>query len=332
MSESPLPAANAPALHVRFDETVPILEIPPALAFDQLRLWVRDALPERLPDLNGRTCRLDFGERELQLFDLRRLIHLLRDEFSIDISGLYVRAEAIQRYAERELKLKLFPTDDVVPVAFTLPVAPEPTDDDLEHDADAHEDADSSADALTEIDGDAVSEDSATEVDADDELEGDSDEDDDQPLARLKLPTDLEPGDLELPTPAFVENIAEDLASEAPRRNAPDHGRRTFTVHRTLRSGAVVRFDGDLIVFGDVNPGANVIATGNVVVLGALKGMAHAGASGDETRSILAFDFRPTQVRIGKKIAMPPSNRSDRPELVVVRHDEIVIEPYQGRI
>ena len=326
MSESPLPSANAPALHVRFDETVPVLEIPPSLAFEQLRTWVRESLPERLPDLNGRTCRLDFGERELQLFDLRRLIHLLRDEFSVDISGLYVRAEAIQRYAERELKLKLFPTDDVVPAAFTLPVAVEPTDDDLEHDADVHDDAPHAAEAATEVDpGNDVDQDSATEIDADLDLD---DDDADDAAPRITLPTDLEPGDIAHAPPGFIE----DLASEAPRRNAPDHGRRTFTVHRTLRSGAVVRFDGDLIVFGDVNPGANVIATGNVVVLGALKGMAHAGASGDVTRSILAFDFRPTQVRIGRKIAMPPSNRSDRPELVVVRHDEIVIEPYQGRI
>jgi septum site-determining protein MinC len=148
-------------------------------------------------------------------------------------------------------------------------------------------------------------------------------------LDQVQLPHDLSPADLGEPEPSASD--LEELSFEAPRRLAPESGARTLTVHRTLRSGAVVRFDGDIIVFGDVNPGANVIASGNVVVLGALKGMAHAGAQGDEGTSILAFDFRPTQVRIGRKIAMPPTAHKAVPELVVVRNGDIVVEPYRGR-
>jgi septum site-determining protein MinC len=120
-------------------------------------------------------------------------------------------------------------------------------------------------------------------------------------------------------------------APESDRENE----RRTTTLHRTLRSGAVVRFDGDLYVFGDVNPGAQVIATGNIIVLGALKGVAHAGAAGDESTFIMAFDLRPTQIRIGRKIAVPPPRRSSTPpppELATVCDGQIVIEAYRGKI
>lgn len=290
------PVSDAGALRVRFEEAVPVLEIPDDLEFEALRTRVRAVLPDHLSDINGRASRLDLGERSLQLFDLRRLIHLLRDEFSVDVTGLYVRPEAIHRYAERELKLKLFPVDA------TLAPHEEPLTDEVEA-------------ALVE-------------------------EESEEDLEELSLPSDLsaadlDEDDLDEPDEPAHEVVAPaalaELATEAPRRNAPDQGSRTLTVHKTLRSGAVVRFDGDIIVFGDVNPGANVIATGKVVVLGALKGMAHAGALGDEDMTILAFDFRPTQVRIGRKIAMPPKGRKSTPELVVVRDDEIVIEPYTGR-
>ncbi|MCB9667962.1 MAG: hypothetical protein H6734_00650 [Alphaproteobacteria bacterium] len=300
MSDHPVSDAGAPALRVRFEEAIPVVEIPASLAFEELRALVRSTLPAHLPDINGRASRLDIGDRTLQLFDLRRLIHLLRDEFSVDVTGLYVRPEVIHRYAERELKLKLFPIDA------SAPVHEEPLTDEVEA-------------ALAEPE---------------------PEEEQDAPAAPA-LPSDLtasdlDEDDLELPAPTPVSEVVDpaaldELACEAPRRTAPDQGSRTLTIHRTLRSGAVVRFDGDVIVFGDVNPGANVIATGKVVVLGALKGMAHAGALGDEDMTILAFDFRPTQVRIGRKIAIPPKSHKSVPELVVVRDDEIVIEPYTGR-
>jgi septum site-determining protein MinC len=117
--------------------------------------------------------------------------------------------------------------------------------------------------------------------------------------------------------------------------NPAETERRSCTLHRTLRSGAVVRFDGDLYVFGDVNPGAQVVATGNIMVLGALKGLAHAGAAGDEGSFILAFDLRPTQLRIGRKIAVPPPRRATTPppsELATVQDGQIVIETYRGRV
>jgi len=70
-----------------------------------------------------------------------------------------------------------------------------------------------------------------------------------------------------------------------------------------LRSGQTIRFDGSVVLLGDVNPGGEVIAEGNITVLGALKGMAHAGASGNETCFVAALKFQPTQLRIANLIA-----------------------------
>lgn len=72
-----------------------------------------------------------------------------------------------------------------------------------------------------------------------------------------------------------------------------------------LRSGQVAEFDTSVIILGDVNPGAKVISRGNIVVLGALKGMAAAGMSGNRNAFVLAWKMMPTQIRIGDYIARP---------------------------
>jgi septum formation inhibitor MinC len=315
-------AAVVPAtpLEIRIDRSVPVLVIPEELDLETLRAWVRDRLPEHSATIGGRASRLDFGGRDINLFDLRRLVHLLRQEFSIDITGLYVRPEAIHRYAERELKLKLFP----VALAPERAPASEPTEPPLEADVELGETDLSEAETEEFVDGEpVVGDDAAPNVEP--VLEDDSDVPEPRTLGRVRIPHDLQPEDVAPPTPPSVA---------IPVR-AEEGGRRSQTVRRTLRSGASVRFDGDLYIFGDVNPGAHVVATGNIVVLGTLKGMAHAGAAGAEDAFILAFDLRPTQVRIARKIAIPPERDSQSgfvPEIATVRDEQIVIEPYRGRI
>lgn len=67
----------------------------------------------------------------------------------------------------------------------------------------------------------------------------------------------------------------------------------------TLRSGQVLESEGSIVILGDVNPGAKVIAVGNVIVLGSLKGTACAGITGNERSFIAALEMEPTQLRIG---------------------------------
>lgn len=77
----------------------------------------------------------------------------------------------------------------------------------------------------------------------------------------------------------------------------------------TLRSGQVLETESSIIILGDVNPGATVISTGNIVVLGSLYGVAYAGGNGNSKAFVVAFDMCATQIRIGDVMA----RSSDKP-------------------
>lgn len=80
----------------------------------------------------------------------------------------------------------------------------------------------------------------------------------------------------------------------------------------TLRSGQSLESDSSVVVVGDVNPGATVMAKGNVVILGCAKGYVYAGTDGDEKSFIAALDMQPMQVRIGNMIARCSDEEKDR--------------------
>ncbi len=311
--------AQAPqTLQVRQEGSVHIVEIPDDMDFGALREWIRGQMPEHQAALGGRTARLHLGNRPIQLFDIRRLLHLFRDEYQVDITGLYVTGEAIHSYAERELKLKLFPLADE-PVEET-PEADAPEgdlalpglaealavfEDDDEEDSEAPAElspADDASEAATDEDAPAI----ATELGFDLEL--------DEPRVALRRRP--------IPTPDIPE---EDEGSDSEPK--------TMILKRTLRSGVSIKFDGNVHIFGDVNPGAQITAAGHVVVMGKLKGMVHAGAQGTDDAFILALELKPTQLRIGKQIAIAqPGSGGAIPEIAVLSGDQIVIEPYRGRI
>lgn len=105
-------------------------------------------------------------------------------------------------------------------------------------------------------------------------------------------------------------------------------GERTLVRRGPLRSGQVIRYRGNVVILGDVNPGAQVVATGDVIVLGALRGLAHAGADGSRTAVVAALRLCPTQLRIADLIRRSPEGDRGRPqpELARVRDGEIVVE------
>jgi septum site-determining protein MinC len=74
----------------------------------------------------------------------------------------------------------------------------------------------------------------------------------------------------------------------------------------TLRSGGDVRHDGTVIILGDLNPGSSVVADGDILVWGRLRGVAHAGAKGNARCLIMALQMEPTQVRIADFVARAP--------------------------
>ncbi|MGD8821640.1 MAG: septum site-determining protein MinC [Anaerolineales bacterium] len=106
-------------------------------------------------------------------------------------------------------------------------------------------------------------------------------------------------------------------------------GEEAIFLARTIRSGHSIHFPGHVTILGDVNPGAEIIAGGNIVVWGRLRGTVHAGASGDESCMICALDLAPTQLRIAGHIAISPTKKGrQQPEIAIVRQDQIVAETW----
>lgn len=104
-------------------------------------------------------------------------------------------------------------------------------------------------------------------------------------------------------------------------------------VRRTLRAGQQIRHPGSVVVLGDVNPGASVVAGEDIVVVGQLRGFAHAGATGDESATIVAFRLRPSQIRIADHIARSPDSggaEPDQPEVASVVDGALVIRPFRS--
>lgn len=96
----------------------------------------------------------------------------------------------------------------------------------------------------------------------------------------------------------------------------------------TLRSGQEILHDGDLVVLGDVNVGGRVVATGDVLVVGALRGLAWAGAEGDEQAIIFAQQLLPMQVRIAGAIAQGSGTEPAQPEYAHLEQGQIVVDPW----
>lgn len=103
----------------------------------------------------------------------------------------------------------------------------------------------------------------------------------------------------------------------------------TKFVGHTLRAGQSVEFDGDIIVSGDINPGAEVVCSGNIFIFGALRGRAWAGAKGNKESFIVALDFEPVQLRIADRIAISPGvsnlKREQKPQKAFIEGDSIVV-------
>ncbi len=118
----------------------------------------------------------------------------------------------------------------------------------------------------------------------------------------------------------------------APIESAPaDDAEAGLIARRTLRSGQQLRHPGSITVIGDVNPGAEIVAGGDIVVWGKLRGTVHAGATGNEAAVICALDLAPTQLRIAQYIARSPEGRRRKPapEVARVHEGKIVAESWE---
>jgi septum site-determining protein MinC len=109
----------------------------------------------------------------------------------------------------------------------------------------------------------------------------------------------------------------------------------------TLRSGQSIEFASSIVVMGDVNPGAKVVAKGNIIVIGSLKGAAYAGVNGNANSFIIALDMDPMQLRIGNLYARSPDSKGflkrrkqtvQQMQIAYVENENIYIEPINRQV
>lgn len=135
------------------------------------------------------------------------------------------------------------------------------------------------------------------------------------------------------------ENIDVDIEFESPTTLGLSGIKKTFNkeiaisetkFHRgSLRSGQKLEFEGSLVIIGDVNGGAEILASDNIIVLGALRGMAHAGAKGNKDAIIAATAIESPQIRISNIIKEIERNeKNDKPKTYayIDENGEVVIE------
>lgn len=98
----------------------------------------------------------------------------------------------------------------------------------------------------------------------------------------------------------------------------------------SLRSGQRLEFEGSLVIIGDVNAGAEVIASENIVILGTLRGLAHAGAKGNKDAVIEASDIESLQVRIADKVKEIEKDENEirkiKTSAYINNKDELILE------
>ena len=110
-------------------------------------------------------------------------------------------------------------------------------------------------------------------------------------------------------------------------------------VKTTFRSGESVNHPGDVVVLSDVNPGAEILAGGDIVVFGKLRGLAHAGVGGDTKAAIIALELDAQQLRIGPYTGIKPAAGSKAkaaaktggPKIAYVRRRSIYVSSFTGR-
>lgn len=108
-------------------------------------------------------------------------------------------------------------------------------------------------------------------------------------------------------------------------------------VRRILRSGQSIHHDSHVVVVGDVNPGAEIVAGGDVIVWGRLRGNVHAGSHGNDEALVCALVLAPMLLRIGNYVARSPGREDSEsyeqsvvPETAFVLNGQIVAEPWRA--
>jgi septum site-determining protein MinC len=104
----------------------------------------------------------------------------------------------------------------------------------------------------------------------------------------------------------------------------------TLFLRRTVRSGQAIQHASNVVVLGDVNHGAEIVAGGDIIVWGVLRGMVHAGYPNNENAYVCALQLAPVQLRIAHLLSRPPDGAEvqPRPEVAAIRNGRIIVETW----
>jgi len=126
-----------------------------------------------------------------------------------------------------------------------------------------------------------------------------------------------------------IEQITPQLSLNQPPTDDSSVPADPLYLQTTIRSGVEIRHPGTVVILGDLNPGGVVVAEGDILVWGRLRGVAHAGAKGNTQCRIMALQMEPTQLRIANQVARAPAAAPERfyPEVAQVAAGGIQIVP-----
>ena len=130
---------------------------------------------------------------------------------------------------------------------------------------------------------------------------------------------------------AASATAAESQPQVAPAASQNPDVQEMLVVNKTVRGGQEIRTKSSVLVCGNVNPGAQIIAGGSIDVRGICRGMVHAGAFGDTSAIVVADHLMPTQIRIASFIARSPDHMdmTEKAERASIKDGQIVIEPIE---
>jgi septum site-determining protein MinC len=104
----------------------------------------------------------------------------------------------------------------------------------------------------------------------------------------------------------------------------------TLFLRRTVRSGQAIHHASNVVVLGDVNPGAEIVAGGDIIVWGVLRGLVHAGYPDNDNALVCSLQLVPVQLRIAHLLSRPPEGfeAQPQPEVASIRQGQIVVETW----
>ncbi len=128
----------------------------------------------------------------------------------------------------------------------------------------------------------------------------------------------------------IISKIKKATQTSRPIISQETGGEAALMVQRSLRAGQCVTNKKHIVVLGDVNPGAEVISGGNVMVIGSCRGVIHAGAGGNRSARIIARRLNPTALSIAGERLNPETafSRLDEYQTVRLAGEKFIFEKY----